>query len=219
MLLAAVAATSIASVLIVAALGGVGGSALQLTSLVFQVFLLSFTLLWIAVRHPGSLTALGWRSRRPAVDVAAGAWFGAALFGVLVFVVRPAVAFVWQAVTGDPPPPIQQEVLPRTPDLAQVTLGFVAVVFAAPVGEEVFFRGFLFSALRQRFRLLGGALLAAVVFGLFHFVGGPLLVVLMVFFGIALALLYHRRRSLAAPIAAHAIFNLIGYTLIVVERT
>jgi membrane protease YdiL (CAAX protease family) len=40
----------------------------------------------------------------------------------------------------------------------------------------------------------------------------------MVFVGIALAFLYERRRSLAVCIAAHAIFNLIGYTLIVMQR-
>jgi membrane protease YdiL (CAAX protease family) len=216
--LAAVAASSVASVVFALAFGGLGGSALQLTALVFQLFLLSFTLLWIALRYPGSIGALGLHTRRPGGDAALGGWFGAALFAFLVFVVRPAVVLAWQAVTGDPPPPIEQEVLPRTPDLVQVSLGFVAVVFAAPLGEEVFFRGFLFSALRRRFGLPAGALLSAVVFGLFHFVGGPLLVVLMICFGIALALLFHRRGSLAAPIAAHAIFNLVGYTLIVVER-
>jgi membrane protease YdiL (CAAX protease family) len=216
--LAAAAASSIVSVVFAAALGGVGGPTVQLTALAFQVFLLSFTLLWVSTRYRGSVRALGLRSPRPARDVAAGGWFGAALFGLLVFVVRPAVALAWQAVTGDPPPPIQQEVLPRAPELVQVILGVVAVVLAAPLGEEVFFRGFLFAALRERFGLLPGVLLSAAVFGLFHFLGGPLLVVLMFCFGIALALLFHRRGTLAAPVAAHAIFNLIGYTLIVVER-
>jgi membrane protease YdiL (CAAX protease family) len=196
----------------------VGGSAIQLTALAFQAFLLGFTLLWVSTRYRGSVPALGLRSRRPTSDLAAGAWFGAALFGLLVFVVRPAVVLAWQAVTGEPPPPIQQEVLPRTPDLVQVSLGVMAVVVAAPFGEEVFFRGFLFGALRARFGLVPGVLLSAAVFGLFHFLGGPLLVVLMFFFGIAVALLFHRRGSLAAPVAAHALFNLVGYTLIVVER-
>jgi membrane protease YdiL (CAAX protease family) len=217
--LAAVAASSIVSVVFVAALGGIGGATVQLSALAFQLFLLSFTLLWVAVRHGRSVRALGLGSERLASDVAAGGWFGAALFAVLVFAVRPAVIVVWQAVAGEPPPPIQQEVLPRSPDLVQVSLGVMAVVLAAPVGEEVFFRGFVFSALRARFGLPRGVLLSAVVFGLVHFLGGPLLVVLMTCFGVALALLFHRRGSLAAPIAAHAIFNLIGYTLIVVERT
>ncbi|HEV3474394.1 MAG TPA: type II CAAX endopeptidase family protein [Actinomycetota bacterium] len=201
-----------------ALLGGVGGSAVQLTALAFQVFLVTFTLLWVSTRYRGAVRALGIRSRRPTRDLALGAWFGAALFGVLVFVVRPAVVLAWQVVTGEAPPPIQQEVLPRTPDLVQVVLGVVAVVFAGPFGEELFFRGFLFGALRARLGLLPGVLLSAAVFGLFHFLGGPLLVALMFCFGIAVAVLFHRRGSLAAPVAAHALFNLIGYTLIVVER-
>jgi uncharacterized protein len=92
----------------------------------------------------------------------------------------------------------------------------VAVIVAAPLGEELFFRGFLFGSLRTRLPFLPAAAISGLVFGLFHV--QPLLVAVMVFVGIALAFLYERRRSMAACIAAHAIFNLIGYTLIVMQR-
>jgi membrane protease YdiL (CAAX protease family) len=96
-------------------------------------------------------------------------------------------------------------------------LGVLAVVVAAPLGEEVFFRGFLFGSLRGRMGFAPAAAISATAFALFHVT--PLLVVLMFFVGVALAWLYERRGSLVAPIGAHAMFNVIGYTLLLMERT
>jgi uncharacterized protein len=95
-------------------------------------------------------------------------------------------------------------------------LGVGSVVIGAPFAEEIFFRGFLFGSLRGRLRFLPAAAISGAVFALFHL--QPLLIAVMVFVGIALAYLYDRRGSLAVPIAAHAIFNLIGYTLIVMRE-
>ena len=46
-----------------------------------------------------------------------------------------------------------------------------------------------------------------------------LLVPVMFVVGMGLAFLYERRGALTASIAAHAAFNLVGYTLIVLART
>jgi membrane protease YdiL (CAAX protease family) len=91
-------------------------------------------------------------------------------------------------------------------------------VIAAPIGEEVFYRGFLFGGLRSRFGFWTAALLSAGLFGLSHATDGPVLIPLLTVFGVAQALLYERRRSLVAPIAAHAMFNLIGFASILMER-
>jgi membrane protease YdiL (CAAX protease family) len=56
-----------------------------------------------------------------------------------------------------------------------------------------------------------------VAFAVLH--GDPVLILVMVFVGIALAWIYERRGSLLAPIAAHAMFNVIGYTALLVYRT
>jgi uncharacterized protein len=204
------------SVIFTAVLGSPGGSALLLTAIAFQAALLTATLAWVTVRYRGWTPALGLRSSRTAKDVAFGAWTGAALFGVAAFVVLPLVQLVWTAVTGQPPPPINQPVLPVDPTPVQIALGVLAVVLGAPFGEEVFFRGFFFGSLRSRFAFLPAAAMSAVVFALFHV--QPLLVVVMVFVGIGLAYLYERRGSLAASIAAHGMFNLIGFTVILMNR-
>jgi uncharacterized protein len=212
---AALATAVTSSVIFAALLGGPGGSALLLTAMAFQASLAGFTLLWVAVRHRGWVPALGLRSRRAARDVSVGAWAGALVFGVAAFLVLPLLQFAWRAVTGDPPPPINQPILPLDPTPAQIVLGVGSVVIGAPVAEEIFFRGFLFGSLRARLRFLPAAAISGAVFALFHV--QPLLIAVMVFVGIALAYLFDRRGSLAVPIAAHAIFNLIGYTLIVMR--
>jgi uncharacterized protein len=212
----ALAASVLASVVFAAALGGPGGSALLLTAIAFQASLAGCTLLWVAIRYRSWLPALGLRSDRAARDVAVGAWSGAAIFVGAAFLVLPILVFLWELVSGGRPPAINQPILPLDPSPAQIVLSVAAVIVAAPFGEELFFRGFLFGSLRARLSFFPAAAISGLVFGLFHV--QPLLVAVMVCVGIALAYLYERRRSLAVCIAAHAVFNLIGYTLIVMQR-
>lgn len=217
MALAALVTGALASVILAFTLGGVGGEVYLLTAVAFQAGLAAFSILWIAIRHRGWVPALGLRSQRPAKDLAMGAWAGAGLFAAVAFVLFPAFVVLVRLLTGGPPDPIDQPVLPGDPTPGEVVLGVVATVVAAPVGEEIFFRGFLYGSLRGRFGFWVSGSISAVVFGVFH--GDPVLAVMMFFVGLALAYLYERRGSLAAPIAAHAVFNVIGYTLIVMERT
>ncbi|MGH2662590.1 MAG: lysostaphin resistance A-like protein [Actinomycetota bacterium] len=215
--LAALVTGVLASVILAATLGGVGGTVYLLAAVAFQAGLAAFSILWIAIRHRGWVAALGLRSRRPARDVAVGAWAGAGLFAVVAFLLYPAFVVLIRVLTGGPPDPINQPVLPSDPTPGEVVLGVVAVVLAAPVGEEIFFRGFLYGSLRGRFGFWVSGSVSAVVFAVFH--GDAVLAVMMFFVGLALAYLYQRRGSLAAPIAAHAVFNVVGYALIVMERT
>ena len=215
--LAALCASILVAVIVAAAGGGVGGTALLITAIAMQACFLGFSLAWVAVRHRQGVAALGLRSSRGTRDLATGAWFGAALFGAVAFALLPAIVALWVIVTGDPPTPIEQPILPADPAPLHVVLGMLAVVVAAPLGEEVFFRGFLFGSLRGRVGFVPAAAISAAAFALFHVT--PLLVVLMFFVGFALAWLYEWRGSLVAPIGAHAMFNVIGYTLLLIERT
>ena len=80
----------------------------------------------------------------------------------------------------------------------------VSMFTLAPVAEEFFFRGFLYSALRSRFSLLWAALVQAVIFCIPH--GENLFGSLVIFaLGVAFAVLYERRRNLLSPILLHAI--------------
>lgn len=81
-------------------------------------------------------------------------------------------------------------------------MGFTIV----PVAEEIFFRGFLYNALKTRFPIFFASIMQAVFFSFLH--GYKLLnAFLVVLIGIALAIVYEKRKNLLSPIFVHAIMN------------
>jgi uncharacterized protein len=78
----------------------------------------------------------------------------------------------------------------------------------APVVEEIFFRGLLYRALRNRLSILPAALIAGFVFGAVHGVAYPLntLPPRMVF-GVIACLLYERTGSLFPAMALHGLID------------
>jgi membrane protease YdiL (CAAX protease family) len=84
-------------------------------------------------------------------------------------------------------------------------LVIVGIGIVTPIGEEMFFRGWLQRCARQRFGPAWGVALSAVLFALVH--GGPLLVLAIVPMGVALALAYEVTGSIWTPILMHAVNN------------
>jgi membrane protease YdiL (CAAX protease family) len=94
--------------------------------------------------------------------------------------------------------------------VAIVLAGFAACV-AAPLAEEVFFRGFLYRCLRNRFSIAPACLLVAVMFGLVHTqypLAGKLAVAS---FSVITCLLYERTGSLLPGIAIHSLVDGSGF--------
>ena len=92
---------------------------------------------------------------------------------------------------------------------ALLVIGLVTVV--APLGEELFFRGFFYGALRNWRGPILAAILSGSVFGLVHVGSSPIgYLVPLAFFGIGLCLLYEWTGSLYPPIALHALNNSIA---------
>jgi CAAX protease family protein len=155
--------------------------------------------------------------RRPWGDLGTGI-----LAGLLLVVVAGVVLAVVQGVAtrilGHSPEEPQQVVA----CVRGVGLALLApiVVLAAPFGEEIFFRGFLYQSLRRRFSVWPAAVLSGIFFGLVHLGGVAffLIVPSLIAVGIGLALVFERRRSLLASMAAHAAFNLVGYLAIALRR-
>jgi membrane protease YdiL (CAAX protease family) len=98
-----------------------------------------------------------------------------------------------------------------------------ALIFS-PIGEEIFFRGFLQDALQSRFGLQVSMIIESGIFGLVHLfhhglvrsnggiqfypVSGMLWVMLMFVTAYGFALLRKRSGSIYPAIVAHAVFNL-----------
>jgi hypothetical protein len=98
---------------------------------------------------------------------------------------------------------------------SDVALVFSALLICvmAPVAEEFLFRGFMFPALRRWKGTWPAALIVGSLFGLIHVLGSPLgFIPLLMFFGVALCLLYVRTKSLYPCIALHALNNSVAFS-------
>ena len=99
--------------------------------------------------------------------------------------------------------------------LGSIAAGFLIVV-AAPLTEEIFFRGFIFAGLRRAMPFVAAAGISAGVWGVFHFTGSDSwgVVVQLTVFGIILAWLYERTGSIWPTIAVHAVNNAIAFAIL-----
>jgi membrane protease YdiL (CAAX protease family) len=90
-----------------------------------------------------------------------------------------------------------------------IALGFVLVVaVVAPVGEELFFRGFVFNMLRHRLPFTSAVWLSAALFALLHVSVKNFLPILVI--GVLLAWLYARTGSLWSSVMMHGTFNFLS---------
>lgn len=91
-------------------------------------------------------------------------------------------------------------------------IALISILIAAPVIEELMFRGFLQSWLRPRLGTKAAILISALCFALFHFAAtqsyGNLSIIVTLFgFSCFLGFIYERQGSLYASIGLHMAFN------------
>jgi membrane protease YdiL (CAAX protease family) len=109
----------------------------------------------------------------------------------------------------------EQDDLPEELGVNGSTAALVAVAVLvcvlAPIAEELFFRGFCFTALRRRLGMLPAAVLTGIIFGAIHLGGTEIeFIVPLMVFGFLLCLLYARTDSLLPCIALHALNNALA---------
>jgi len=83
-----------------------------------------------------------------------------------------------------------------------------AGVIVAPFVEEVFFRGFVFTGLRERYGWIPAALLSAGLFALVHF--QPISFLPIFLMGLIFAFLYQRSNSIWPGLIMHLATNVLG---------
>ena len=132
--------------------------------------------------------------------------------GYLAYVV---VALVYSALVH----PHQRDVT-RDLGFGHGGLGTIAaavlIVAAAPISEEIFFRGFVFGGLRGRFSFPAAAVLSAAIFGVFHYSGSGSLEVLpqLALLGLVLCWVYEQTGSIYPTMAMHALNNAIAFAIL-----
>jgi membrane protease YdiL (CAAX protease family) len=127
-------------------------------------------------------------------------WMGAAIGAYLLLV----TAYV--ALIGEP----EQEDF--ADDLGPLWIQIALIAIAAPIAEEVCFRGMLFGGLRERLPMWAAALISAIVFGLLHVTTGISVVPPLIGFGFLLALLYEKTGSIVPCILLHMLNNSVALT-------
>jgi uncharacterized protein len=114
----------------------------------------------------------------------------------------------------------EQEDITRELGVDEGALGAIAafflIVIAAPVAEEIFFRGFMFAGIRSHGSFAVAALISSGIWGLFHYANPdswPVVLQLSVF-GVILAAVYERTGSIRACIALHMLNNAIAFAVL-----
>jgi len=133
-----------------------------------------------------------------AFPASAGKWMLAAIGAYLIF------STVYIALIGQP----------KQKDIAEgfgaVPVQVLLIVIAAPISEEVCFRGMLFGGLRERLPRLAAALISGLVFGGLHATTGVSAVPPLIGFGFILALLYEKTGSIVPGILLHMLNNSVA---------
>lgn len=93
----------------------------------------------------------------------------------------------------------------------KMVLGIIVMCVAAPIAEELIFRGFLLSGLKTQFNDYVAALLCALSFTFMHM--NPEQTVYQFFLGYTCALTALKCRNLIAPMIIHSLSNLVAVLL------
>lgn len=127
---------------------------------------------------------------------------GMALWWMFVAIVLYILfAFLYTQIAGAP----EQEELAEA--FGPVAVQVLLVVILAAVGEELCFRGMLFSGLRERLPMFAAALISGGIFGALHAVTGLSAVPPLIAFGTIMAWLYERTGSIVPCVILHALNN------------
>ena len=162
---------------------------------------LGFLLVPIAIASRWGESSVGVALRRLGVrrfQPSALKWMLAAIGAYIVF------AALYAGVFGSP----HQEDIAES--FGPVPVQILLIVIAAPISEEVCFRGMLFGGLRTRMPRIAAALVSGLIFGALHALTGVSAVPPLIFFGFLLALLYERTGSIVPGILLHMLNNSIA---------
>jgi len=123
----------------------------------------------------------------------------------------PCVILTMAAATQlfRPHPHVIERAVRANPSTEVIALSLVAAVLAAPVSEEVLFRGVLQPWLQRRLGSATGIIATSVAFAAMHYDAWPAPLPLFVL-SLFLGYLAYRSASLVAPITLHCTFNAVS---------
>lgn len=164
-------------------------------------------IIWfVMIRYRERLSSLGITLKGFCSNVLFGVTAYVFVLPVLIAALILSMLFL-DAIGYKPPPQLVFDMFfeERRSNVLLFLAIFVSIL--GPVIEEIFFRGFLYSAAKKRFGILLGALLSGALFSILHTnIAGFLPIMIL---GILMAFLYETTGSLISSMSAHILHNSI----------
>lgn len=133
-------------------------------------------------------------------------------FSVMTGIGVSGISFIWLIIAGKIPE-FQAQIAAMKEGNAMIGGGslhgvFLSAVIAAPIVEEVIFRGVVLGSFRKVFPAWMSILFSAVIFGAYHM--NPVAIVYASVMGIIAGIVYEKKRNLLFPIILHMANNFMG---------
>ncbi|HEY4451932.1 MAG TPA: CPBP family intramembrane glutamic endopeptidase [Solirubrobacteraceae bacterium] len=170
---------------------------------------IAFVLAAVYCARLGGRAVRSWQLglRRPSVG-----WWTAVRLIALLLVVFVVLSVVWSEVLHPEEEKLLEQ-LGSNEGTLLLALSAALTCVVAPICEEILFRGYVFTALRNWRGTLPAAVITGVLFGGVHVGSAPVLdLVPLAALGFGLCLLYRYTGSLYPSIAAHSLNNSIAFS-------
>lgn len=136
--------------------------------------------------------------------------------GILLFFIVVVTGIVMQLFFPQEPSlqPFAELVI-EAKEYSDLVALFIMGSFLAPLGEEIYFRGMVYPAFKNKWGMLGGLMASGLFFSLLHF--DIVRFVPLMLGGIGLAFIYEKSGSLFACMIAHGLWN--GIMILLLFKT
>lgn len=181
---------------------------LLLSSLIQTAMFLLLIAYYVFWKYKSNIIFLGLARTRFSHWLKVGLINGVILFFAVLIL---GVLINWLLPIEIKPQPIAKIIMSAQTKWERVIPFIVASVFA-PISEELYFRGFLYPALKRKIGMKWGILITSLIFGSLHF--DLIRMLPLAFGGIWLNWLYERSGSIYTSIVAHSVWNGIMTILI-----
>ncbi|MCU0569690.1 MAG: CPBP family intramembrane metalloprotease [Oculatellaceae cyanobacterium Prado106] len=182
---------------------GFGGRAQAVTTLVYYLLMAgtALTVLYLSIRRFFPLPEDWFRltGKRSGLLWGVGGYFAALPLMLIVSVMNQQI---WQGQGGSNP--LLKIVLEEGDPIA-LSLFFVTAAIAAPVFEEIMFRGFLLPSLTRYFPVWGAIALSSLIFATAHLSLSEIIPLSVL--GAILGFVYTRSRGLLSCMLLHSLWN------------
>ncbi len=138
-------------------------------------------------------------------SIAKTLWYSLILL-IAIFAVSFLYVFIMSSLFGIEAPASKMETLIKNRSISNIIL-LIVVAFIGPIIEEIFFRGFIYSAFKKNWGTNAALFLSSLLFAIVHLDLFSLLPLMII--GWLLAYLFEKTKSLFPAIFLHAAYNLI----------